>query len=385
MKSKGHLMTVLLILFSINIQAQISEEIKSYVDSTETLVNSGRKMLVQSIASGDLDKTKDIYHYLSDKTYGNYYSAFYFTEDLYINILVGDWHGVERQMQNYSENVKKFSYPNTYSIYPVLYSKVTQANDSLLMASQKSDINDESKKTLRLLFYALKAKTIDDGYNSLLSDYKKNYKKTGKETDFVDGFLPAANIKMSLAWSIGSGMVLPTSSLADNFKPNASINVSMDVNVNKVYTSLHVLASGLKLKEPFTGSTRYENMQFQKNELFEYFDAGLKGGYFLIRNNRFHVAPYLSISGSYLKSDRYDSDDDKYEYEIYDSFTYGGGLHTEVKIANLAAKNGYAYDDTYISVKLDAGCDMVTSFKNRHFQGDISYFSLAFVWGVGNF
>ncbi len=29
MKSKGHLMTVLLILFSINIQAQISEEIKS--------------------------------------------------------------------------------------------------------------------------------------------------------------------------------------------------------------------------------------------------------------------------------------------------------------------------------------------------------------------
>ena len=60
MKSKGHLMTVLLILFSINIQAQISEEIKSYVDSTETLVNSGRKMLVQSIAAGDLDKTKDI-------------------------------------------------------------------------------------------------------------------------------------------------------------------------------------------------------------------------------------------------------------------------------------------------------------------------------------
>ena len=94
-------MTMLLILFSINIQAQISEEIKSYVDSTETLVNSGRKMLVQSIAAGDLDKTKDIYHYLSDKTYGNYYSAFYFTEDLYINILVGDWHGVERQMQNY--------------------------------------------------------------------------------------------------------------------------------------------------------------------------------------------------------------------------------------------------------------------------------------------
>ena len=159
----------------------------------------------------------------------------------------------------------------------------------------------------------------------------------------------------------------------------------MDVNVNKVYTSLHVLASGLKLKEPFTGSTKYENMQFQKNELFEYFDAGLKGGYFLIRNNRFHVAPYLSISGSYLKRDRYDSDDDKYEYEIYDSFTYGGGLHTEVKIANFAAKNGYAYDDTYISVKLDAGCDMVTSFKNSHFQGDISYFSLAFVWGFGNF
>jgi hypothetical protein len=67
-----------------------------------------------------------------------------------------------------------------------------------------------------------------------------------------------------------------------------------------------------------------DTLNFELNEKFSYLDAGLKGGYFIVRSNRFHLAPYASISGSHLESTKYDDPKDKdLEYEIFNSFTYG--------------------------------------------------------------
>ena len=198
--------------------------------------------------------------------------------------------------------------------------------------------------------------------------------------------MPRVRVKASFAWSLGSGMVITTGKLANNYKSNASINMSMDINIEKLFTSLYLNASGLKLKEPFSVTLNSEIITFNRNESFHYLDAGLKGGYFFIRNERFHVAPYLSISGSFLESKRFDPEDNEKEYQVFNSFTYGGGLHTEVKIKDLSYTNVYGYAQrSYISLKMEGGYNVIAKFNDNLSKGNTPYFTVAFVWGFGEF
>jgi hypothetical protein len=162
----------------------------------------------------------------------------------------------------------------------------------------------------------------------------------------------------------------------------------MDFNVDRVFTSLYLNATNLKLKEPFTAISSYDTLDFTLDEKFSYLDGGLKAGYFFIRNHRFHLAPYISISGSFLESMRYDDpDDNDLEYEVFNSFTYGAGLHTEVKLLHFATSNYYYYGgtDSHLSLKLEAGMNKMAKFKDPYAVGEITYITCALVWGFGQF
>ena len=78
-------LTIILIaiMFPLSIFSQISNEIATYVDSTELLVNNGRKMILKELADNNLVKTKEIYDFLTEKTKDKPFSAFYFIEDFY--------------------------------------------------------------------------------------------------------------------------------------------------------------------------------------------------------------------------------------------------------------------------------------------------------------
>ena len=101
------LISVFWLFSSFQMKAQILDEIKSYVDSSEFIVNNGRKMLINKIAENEYEKTREIYIYLTDLTAGNNYSAFSYTEDLWINILVGSWENITEIMINYNQEGHK--------------------------------------------------------------------------------------------------------------------------------------------------------------------------------------------------------------------------------------------------------------------------------------
>ena len=63
-------LTIILIaiMFPLSIFSQISNEIATYVDSTELLVHNGRKMILKELADNNLVKTKEIYDFLTEKT-----------------------------------------------------------------------------------------------------------------------------------------------------------------------------------------------------------------------------------------------------------------------------------------------------------------------------
>ncbi len=97
---------------------------------------------------------------------------------------------------------------------------------------------------------------------------------------------------------------------------------------------------------------------------------------------------FLSISGSFLESTNYDDpDDNDLEYEIFNSFTYGIGLHTEVKVYEFDSNNMYYGGTTngYFSIKFETGYNKILKFEDKYAVGDTPYFICALVLGFGQF
>lgn len=331
---KRNLVVILItVLLPLSAFSQIGNEIASYVDSTEILVQKGRKMILKELTDSNLIKTKEIYDYLTDETKDKPYSAFYYLEDLYINMLVGDWETVNYLMLEHKKLKNKIVYPNSQEIASKLYELTLSNKQTILSSCESSQIDEQAKMLITGLFKYIEKESSDKEYNEILVAYKKKYDNNQKYENFVNGFMPKKIIKASWNFSFGSGMVFTTGDLANNFSNNASFNMGMDFNIHKVFTSLYLHGTSLKLQEPFMATSDIDTLNFELNEKFTYLDAGLKTGYFIIRSNRFHLAPYASISGSFLESTKYDDpEDNDLEYEIFNSFTYGIGLHTELKI-----------------------------------------------------
>ncbi|MFO7657580.1 MAG: hypothetical protein R6W78_10970 [Bacteroidales bacterium] len=385
---KRNLIVILIaIILPLSAFSQIGDEIASYVDSTEILVHKGRKLILKELTDSNLIKTKEIYDYLTKETKEEPYSAFYYLEDLYINMLVGDWETVNNLMLEHEKYKNKIVYPNSQEIASKLYELTLSNKQAILSSCNMSQIDEQAKMLIAGLLKYIEKESSDKEYNEILIAYKKKYDNQNYES-FVKGFMPKKIIKASWNFSFGTGMVFTTDDLATNFSNNASYNMGMDFNIHKVFTSLYLHGTSLKLQEPFVATSDIDTLNFELNEKFTYLDAGLKVGYFIVRSNRFHLAPYASISGSFLESTKYDdSDDNDLEYEIFNSFTYGIGLHTEVKIYDFERKNMYYGGTTngYFSIKFETGYNKILKFKDTYAIGDTPYLICALVLGFGQF
>ncbi len=387
MECRFYLIISIFLLTTAQLDGQIENEIKTYVDSTEVLVTNGRKMMVNKILDNDYPKASEIYQYLTSLTAGKTFSSFYYSEDIYLNILFCDWDRLVDILLDYSNIGHKYTYRNASEILSIIGSKLSAKSDSLLLESQKSNIDAESKKLIEIIIYVIKNGSNDE-YNSKLKEFEKEYTNS-KYNDIISKVLPSKKIKASLGFGLGSGLVSTTDNLKRSFGSNAIINISMDFGIQKIYTSLYLNGTSLKLKEPFSVSNGTETLDFNYNESFQYLDAGLRCGYFIIRNGRINISPYASISGSFLQSKRYDDpDDNKKEYKAFNSFTHGPGLHTEIKLKEFKTSNryyNYGYEHSYISFKVDAGYNFIAKHKDDYFKGNTPYVMVELIWGIGDF
>lgn len=124
MKTKIVIPFLFLIFIFTNTNAQIENEIKSFSDSTTEFVNNGRKLLIQSIAKEDYEKAKEISQYLNEYTSDKAYSAFYFPENLNINLLNSDFSGFLEKVKKYDMYANQAPYPDSYKIGNVLLKEI---------------------------------------------------------------------------------------------------------------------------------------------------------------------------------------------------------------------------------------------------------------------
>ena len=388
MKKIKTLIALFLILLSAQVSAQIESEIKSYVDSTEILVNNGKRLLLENVRDLNYTKAAEIYSYLNEKTKLKQCEAFTYNEHLAITLLTSDWYTFLDKAENIKTTNKTVCYPRGYINQQELFDEIRKNNEFILQKTRDAKLKSEDLDLLEIYLLLFQPKKDEEAYNNKVKLFKKNYPNS-KYNDFFKEYLPAPTSQQSMTFSMGAAGIFPQGNLKKMFDSSVGFSMAWDFCINKVYASLFFNFSNPKLLTPFDAvSNDGTPFSFNTTHSFNYFEGGLKGGYYLYRGKYFHWAPYAAIGGITLESNLYKSskDNDK-ELKILNSFHFGPGIHTEVKLFGYKSSNQSIYGSPagYFSLKLDAGYNVITNQKFEIFKGNTISAALTLVWGIGYF
>ncbi|HYW96458.1 MAG TPA: hypothetical protein VE870_12770 [Bacteroidales bacterium] len=394
MKTKIVLTLSFLSLITSVLKAQIGNEIKSYVDSTELYVNNGKKLLIKSLQNGNKEKALDIYYYLQTITIDKDCEPFTFNEELFILCLTSEYEKWLQQARQYRHDIKALCYPDAFDIHQRLFQQIADNSDKIEQEIEKAGLDPEGTELLTIFIHYIAVGQVNKRYAEEFKAFQERYKDSDYD-NFLKNYMPDVPLKASMSYSAGASYVQTTGYLKEYFSPNAVVNLSLDAEIRKVFVSLYLHGGGMQLNKPFVAYNGNNTMNFESGESFSYVDAGLMTGIFVIRNDRFHLAPLLTLGGSNIQSNRFDSSSEGEEVKVYNSFICGPGIHTELKITEFETKNRYGYGypfyygntriKSYLSLKLEAGYNFITSHKNKIFKGNTAFIGLSLAYGIGDF
>ncbi len=384
--------SLLLILLSLvkPTEAQIEREILDYVDSSKTIINNGRHLLELKVSQYDYKSTNEIYYYLQEKAVKQGKLAFSFAEIIYINLITGNYGELIDYCKHYDQKIQLPVFKADYSLETPLNQHLLATEFDVKTRLENSAINIEAKDLISIILHVIYSSTTDNDYRLLLNQFKNTY-PTSEYNSFVNNYLPAAPFLASFSWDVGPNMVFFDDNIRSLFDPSLGFSMAMDLNINKVYSSLFLKGGSMHASQDFT----IPSYSFNTDDEFTYFDGGLQLGYFACRNKRFHLAPYFSLGGTVLNSNLYNDENDRDEYDIINSFMYGIGLHTEVKLLEFEG-SGYGYwygfygspyikTKQFLALKFNAGYNIQAKSLYEKFAGNTFYTSFSFVWGIGIF
>lgn len=395
MKIKTLILFFIGIASIIPVKAQLDAHLLGYVDSTEIIMNNGRRLVYQSLAEGNYSKAEEVYNYLKAEADKRLCFAFNLNEDLYINLLLTNWNNWFSIARSYNEQISKSACYNFSENYVERLFKLTQKNLQRINENltQQTLVADESS-LIELFLQLISNDELNQLYKARYNLFQKKY-PASQYNGFFTKYFPKPPVKAGFSMSAGPTFVRPSGNLSEVFKNGTMINMTIDLNVGRLYSGLHVDAGWLDLKVPivFRDNSGQVVMSFNAGETFSLTGGGLYAGYFLFRTKHFQLAPFMKL-GAYTFESMLYPDYDEYndpEFQIFDSFIFGPGLHTEFKLHEFTLDSYYsmfpgAEATSYISLKMDVGYDVVTTKKiSPDFKGNLPYLRLGLVWGFGNF
>jgi hypothetical protein len=393
---KTRLLAVFLIISNLlsYSNAQIGNEIKSYVDSTEMFMNNGRKLLLRSFEEGDILKARKVYFYLQDEAAKKKCSVFSYTEEFYIYTLISDWTSWFNHAEKYMElRNKRVCYNFNDNLSESLYKFLADEAEAKTKETDLENFTPEQRDLMNLYMQLLSNGKADEEYYIKARIFLKKYKNSGYH-DFANYFLPTPPTMVGLTMGAGPTFTAPTGNLSEVLQPSTLFNFSYDFFINRFYASLFMNGGATQLKVPvyFTDNNG-DRVDFAPNDYFSTFSGGLSVGYILFMNKSLKLIPYLSIGGYTIESNLYQNEYDP-EFILLESFFYGPGLQAEVRLFNFDWKTNYLFapytygmavgsQKSYVSLKINAGYDIITKTTPVDFKGNFPYLRLGLVWGFG--
>jgi len=401
MKNKFYFTLLFVLFFCFPATSQIENEIKVYVDSTEVLINNGRKYLVQSLKYNKIEKVKEIYLFLLKKGEDYNCKSFTFKENLLLLTVLKDWNGLLEENDVFTYEAKSECYQNMFNIEEQLNITLKENRNNLLADLHSQNLNAENKALIEILLHIQQYGPYNDNYDILIKRFRKNYPNT-QYSKYTKKHLPEPNYGGSLSISIGPKFSNYFGNFNDYFKNSTGFSFSINFCLPRIYASISIEESAIELKKPISLANKWnETHNFEKGNSFEKFEIDLKTGIYLVRSKNNHIAPYCTLlARAYMNSDLYNSTNnnntnsnespDK-EFYIFECFTLGGGVHLEQKIWTFNNKNyNQYYPNTnsigsYLSLKLDLGYSVIPKYIYSPAKSDMAYATFGLVWGLGKF
>lgn len=384
------LLIIFLGLFS-SISAQIEQEIMSYQDSSRVIINRGRELVIDKIANYDLEGANKVYLFLQEKALEKQQLAFSSSEIIYINLITGNYSELLDFCKNYQQKSYLKTYSSERSLTQDLYQHFMEQLIDIKNDLEHTQVNAEELALIKLIIYVIEKDSLTGEYSTMLTGFEEENPNT-EYTFFVEHFLPSPPLKASFSWDFGPTLISPTGELKKSFNSKVIFGMSFDFNIKKIYTSFYINAGDLRANEAYT----IKNTELWVDDRYSYFDGGAKLGYFLCRNEHVHLAPYASISGTTLRTNIYEAEEDNdLELDINKCFSYGLGLHGEVKLFEFTAPYYYGFYGYYgtpntmitqhFALKFNLGYNIHTQSEYPQFEGNTYYAHIGFVWGFGIF
>jgi hypothetical protein len=375
------------ILSFVGVQAQIDKEISSFIDSSELIINNGKKLLIQSVEEQNYEKTKQIYDYLLDISIEKGCLAFSFIEEIYINTLISDWDKWINLISNFENEKREYCFQIDYELRNALANEIANNVDILLYNSNY--LAEEERQIIDIYLHILKYGSENEVYNKKIKEFKRKFENS-RYNYFLNNALPRPNLRGASGISIGANSMLLTNNLSESFSSKLTVSMSWDFNISKFYGAIYLIGGEFNLKIPYETRIVGFDYLFEEGKSFRYTEYGINGGVYVLRGNRVHLAPFASFSGSFLKSDIFDANEDREDEEFspIKSFSCGFGMHTEIKLIEFEAKNFYyngRSENSYIGLKFDFGYNYITTQENILFKGNVIYFRPALIWAFGDF
>ena len=280
-------------------------------------------------------------------------------------------------------------YPDSYEIGNVLQKEIYNKKENILSNLKKTSIESERKRLIDIYLHLVREGSKNDEYSKLLKNYKSDFPET-KYSDFIFEGLPKKHTDAYINFRFGLGNIGLTHNLNNIFYTNPLFNVSMDVRVGKVYSSLYTNLGSIRVKKAFYAvSEQLDTMNFDINESVSFTKVGLLLGYFIVDDSKnLNIAPYMSFSSTTIESNKFQPIDDNQELELVRSFIFGVGCHTAIKLVQFDGKytsSGYIVSPkSHLALILNAGYDIITQ-SDKFFDGNLYYANIGIVWGFGDF
>ncbi|PLX17353.1 MAG: hypothetical protein C0599_13780 [Salinivirgaceae bacterium] len=367
------------------LNAQIDKEIAGFVDSTEQLAQNGKMLLLKSLQKGDLNKAKEVYNYLDDKVNNNRYSAFSFTEELYVLLLTDQldlWTDRAKKSRLY---LRKLIYPNVEDLSEDFYYMLKDRLPFVEGSVERSKLNDEDKEMIMLFAILVGEGLPGDRYKRNLKSFKQKYPITEYKY-FLELYLPGAPKKVSYSYVLGGSGLLPTGSLANTLEPGAAFLIDFSVTVDRFYFGFYAAAGNLSLKEDveaYLEGSEADPVPFYRGDDFYYTNTAGRFGYSILDEDKIILTPYLNVGFSTMESPTFDMDSQTQSIEVFTDFSAGPGFRAKFVLAEFEVPTFYGTKaPSRLSFIVDGGYNLIFSDNVGIFKGDMGYLGAGISWGI---
>lgn len=348
-------------------QRNIRSEILNYQDSTFTIIDNGRQLVIDKIINNDPEKANEIFLYLINETNPDYV-AFYPAEAVIVSIATHNF----KQFISLAKNIKDFNkdkkkFPLYSDIYAELHAYMHANKDQIFNTVNSAALSDIEKNYIRIY--------LDYYFNKDKLQNRQQIRKVinkNPQGPFVPylkqmkGLCTVAKMEMGLGYqhSFISG------NLANTIHPESLslFMIEIDFMINRTYISIYAGGNLNKVTTQKELTLTKLDETYPKGKKAHILQTGFAFGYLINPKSKIKTYPYVDFGILCLdaKSKEYEEN----ENNIFAGFMPGIGIKSDIVFRSKKTKREIFY------MKPNVAYHTIIT-KKDNFKGNMFSISLA--------